>query len=357
MVVVPTIPTKISMTVSRFKAPLSFLLLVVVSTYLLFRAQTIHVQDSKNTPPDRGASSQHDVSRVHRSLQQEEDAFAPRTATALLGIFSSNDIQGQAQRQYYRNMFREMAENRVCSLGAWNDQCIWTYTFLVGKDTSNTRTAASEEKDLDVTELNCVDQEGLKKALAAIRFVSKTMQEKPSIDYYIKVGADTLLQMDKFFQFVESHLWPAPFHKGIFGGALRDKAMWDPKSHRETLGAMSSETQEMRLTPVSETDLPRIEGFWGNEYEGVHLYMSSQLYFMGPDLVQFILEEAPLSKERIGPGGYLEHLEGHDISAMIFHHPTPVQIVAVPKSQQFWKIRDTNVGSWQELVQRMQQRT
>jgi hypothetical protein len=153
------------------------------------------------------------------------------------------------------------------------------------------------------------------------------------IEYAMKLDADAILHLHDFFIFSHEHLPPAPYNVNIFSGALRDKAGW-PKD----------------LHPLE--DLNRFESFWGNEFEGVHLYLAGQCYLMSYDLCKFVAEEAPFSKTRIGKGGYIEGHEDHDVSAMVFHSPTPVHMITIGKSQRFWEHPVKGQPRWTRIEKR-----
>lgn len=154
------------------------------------------------------------------------------------------------------------------------------------------------------------------------------------IEYCIKVGSDTFLSMYRYFHFAQTELLPSPFHRGILGGIVRDKSYTD-----------RSTTQGYK-----DHDSPRLQSFWGNEFEGIHLYMSGELYILSCDLVEFVLKEVPFSRQRIAPGGYVTGEEGYDISSMVFHSPTPLHIITIGKSQRFWTHPVQSNADWELLV-------
>lgn len=149
-------------------------------------------------------------------------------------------------------------------------------------------------------------------------FATTVVEEFGNIDYVMKLDADAILHLHDFFLFAHEHLPPAPYNTNIFAGALRDKAGWAKDMH-------------------PPQDMARFESFWGNEFEGVHLYLAGQCYLMSYDLAKFVAEEAPFAKTRIAKGGYLEGHEDHDVSSMAFHSPTPVHMITIGKSQRFWE--------------------
>ena len=83
-------------------------------------------------------------------------------------------------------------------------------------------------------------------------YYASLMLEQYDMDYAMKFDADSILHLHDFLLFQDTHLPPAPYNTNVFCGALRDKAGWPPMPPKE---------------------MPRKESFWGNEFEGVHLYM------------------------------------------------------------------------------------
>jgi hypothetical protein len=165
-------------------------------------------------------------------------------------------------------------------------------------------------------------------------FASLILKEY-NLDYAMKLDGDSILHLHDYFLFAHNHLPPAPYATNVFAGALRDKAYWPPNEPQ---------------------DMPRLESFWGNEFAGVHLYLAGQLYILSLDLCQFVSAEAPFSRTRIGQGGYLESHEDHDISAMVFHSPTPVHMVTIGKSQRFWEHPVKGQPRWDRIRLREQAR-
>lgn len=183
-------------------------------------------------------------------------------------------------------------------------------------------------------------------------------RENLSIDYCMKVSPDSFLNMPQLLMFQSTELPPAPFNRGIFGGSLRDKSFWSPMDHqkhqinvqREGTSGTAPINQLPMTPPPPESILPRLESFWGNEFDGVHLYLAGYVYVLSRDLVEFCVGEIPYAKTRLGPGGYLEGQEDHDISSMAFHSPTPVQIIAISRDQRFWEAPILNEDRWDEVA-------
>ena len=84
-------------------------------------------------------------------------------------------------------------------------------------------------------------------------YFASLIMEEFGLDYAMKLDADSILHLHDFLLFAHTHLPPAPYNTNIFVGALRDKAGWP--------------------TYLEPKDINRKESFWGNEFEGVHLYL------------------------------------------------------------------------------------
>jgi len=179
--------------------------------------------------------------------------------------------------------------------------------------------------------------------------------ENPLIEYCMKISPDTFLSLEKYFAFSQTDLAPAPFHRGVIAGALRDKSYWmsdssDEQENEELKQGANKIKKKLEASPAK--DLPRLESFWGNEFEGIHLYMSGQLYILSHDLVDFILSEVSYSRSRVAPGGYVIGKEAHDISSMAFHSPTPLQVITIGTSQRFWEHPLKTDAHWKRLLEK-----
>jgi len=142
----------------------------------------------------------------------------------------------------------------------------------------------------------------------------------------MKMDGDSMLHLHDWFLFAHHHLPPRPFAQGIMGGALRHKAFWPE--------------------PLDPSDTIRLESYWKDQYDGIHLYLAGQCYFMSLDLCRAVAHEAPLAPLRMAPGGYLEGHEDHDVSSMVFRSRLsssssssthPIHLLTVGKSQRFWE--------------------
>ena len=148
--------------------------------------------------------------------------------------------------------------------------------------------------------------------------------EEYDLDYVVKCDADAMLHLHEFFQFAYKHLPPAPYNKHMYVGALRDKAYWP----RHT----------------TEAERIRFESYFGNNFEGVHLYVAGQIYIVSTDLAKFIGQEALTNK-----CSYCEGHEDHDISAMAFHSPEPVKLVVIGRSHRFWEHPVKGEPRWRRI--------
>lgn len=168
--------------------------------------------------------------------------------------------------------------------------------------------------------------------------ISKRFEKTESpIDYIVKFDSDSILKLYDFLEFAHTRLPPSPYNKNVFAGALRDKLPWYFKNSE--LGHPQS-------------DMNRYESHWGNEYDGVHLYLAGQCYLMSSDLAAYVAEEAPFSKVRVAKGGYIEGHEDHDIAAMVYHNPSPITLITIGKNQRFWEHPVKGAPRYNKIVKR-----
>lgn len=355
--------------------------------------------------------------RKDRRILREIEGSQGRLPRTLVGIFGSADAEGALERQRYRRLLEGVwgRDERVCSLSDFLEQqhqsqapppegphpssCLLVYTFVVGAATDSEapmelledhafdfeferplvldqidgRSANDEIHRKDVTRLNIRENTDQGKTQTFFYYVSKTLgagrpsqqlsqqpheePQQPLVDYCLKVRAsDTLLSIESFLEnFVSTgDLPPPPYAKGILGGVIRDKA-YDAAAAATPPPAAAAADQNKEKED-EEAYLPRLESFWGNEFEGVHLYVHGRLYLLSMDLVDWVLEENPRSKTRIAPGGYLEGREDHDISGMVFHSPTPVHMLIIADSQRFWEYPLITPSDWETALLRQEKR-
>mmetsp|Transcript_5757 Transcript_5757/g.14381 ORF Transcript_5757/g.14381 Transcript_5757/m.14381 type:complete len:398 (+) Transcript_5757:139-1332(+) len=291
-------------------------------------------------------------------VANEDDLRRLRNPRILFGIFSSDNIFDGTHRKWHRHLFNDIwKDQRVCSLDefrasdeiSFRQKCELVYTFVAGSSTDpDAPTERLEETDTadnpieypggmksplkedinwpDVTHLNIRENMNDGKSQTWFYFASKIakqFEKTPSpIDYVVKFDSDSMLKLHDFFEFAHTRLPPAPYNKNIFAGSLRNKGPWYFQG--SGLGH-------------PESELSRYESYWGNEYDGVHLYLAGQCYLMSIDLAAFVAEEAPFSKVRVAKGGYIEGHEDHDIAAMVYHNPSPITLITIGKSQRFWE--------------------
>ena len=152
----------------------------------------------------------------------------------------------------------------------------------------------------------------------------------------MKLDGDSILHLHGWFIFAHNHLPPRPWAKGMAGGALRHKAFWPP--------------------PPDPQDLIRLESYWEGQYDGVHLYLAGQCYFMTLDLCRVVATEASVAPTKIAPGGYLEGHEDHDVSSMMFQSSTPIHLLTIGKSQRFWEHPVKGQPRWERILKREEAR-
>jgi hypothetical protein len=73
---------------------------------------------------------------------------------------------------------------------------------------------------------------------------------------------------------------------------------------------------------------------------------------MSMNLAAFVASEAPFSRVRVAKGGYIEGHEDHDIAAMVYHSPLPINLITIGKSQRFWEHPVKGAPRYQKIVKR-----
>ncbi|KAL3910693.1 MAG: hypothetical protein SGILL_007594, partial [Bacillariaceae sp.] len=336
--------------------------------------ETVSIHDETHRQTSSQAVSQSGGTSITASSTDNATSFQQSTSNAnngrrsrtLMGIFSSDSYNDATYRSRHRKLLNEIWKDaRTCSVHEFllmenesqRQQCQLLYTFIIGgaqeedapterlEDTlTNPLTLSQIEKPMrsdvnndDVTLLNIRENMNDGKSQTFFYYASTIMEKYQNtatpIEYAMKLDADAILHLHDFFMFAHEHLPPSPWNVNIFTGALRDKAGWAKDMH-------------------PQADLARYESYWGNEFDGVHLYLAGQCYLMSYDLCKFVAEEAPFSKTRIGKGGYLEGHEDHDVSAMVYHSPTPIHMITIGKSQRFWEHPVKGQPRWVRIEKR-----
>lgn len=156
------------------------------------------------------------------------------------------------------------------------------------------------------------------------------------IDYVSKADTDSLLHLDKYFEFAKDNLPPPPYNRNILAGTVADKWWWTPD-----LESIQNRKRELYYTRKYGKDL--------------HLYVQGQWYLMSLDLAETVTKEAPVS------GPYLEHHEDHDVSSMAFRASRPIHLIIIALEERHWQHRvKIKLGSnwrriWDTEMERIQE--
>ena len=284
-------------------------------------------------------------------------ASQPSRPRVLIGIFSADFPTEQRCRHRQRRLLRTYPH--VCSLDKYMSKhpadCHLVYTFVLGgnpdapstellDDTSRPwvlpSTAADNPrqytgKDIlapDVTLLNIRENMNDGKSQTWFAYAAKIAEEH-SIDYIVKQDTDTILYLDKFFDFVDTMLPPAPYNRNIMAGSVVDKFWW---------GA----DKVNRRAPAEKWAIQRYGGL-------LHLYVEGQWYLMSPSLANTVQQQALLGPDETSK--YFAGHEDHDVSAMAFHSERPINLIIISMQQRHWlhnvKISLGN-GRWNRLWER-----
>jgi Galactosyltransferase len=272
----------------------------------------------------------------------------------LWGILSADFYNDQVYRKRHRNLFKLWNDPRVCSLPDFKKksmaeryECELIYTFVLGANPKAPPELVDHSrpfevarpilgalgKDMnepDMTLLNIRENMNEGKSQTWMLYGAQ-IAEQYDLDYVAKCDADSMLHLHEFFHFAYKNMPPAPYNSMMYVGALRDKAYW-PKH-------------------ATEAERIRFESYFGNNYDGVHLYVAGQVYICATDLAKFIGQEALENK-----CSYCEGHEDHDISAIAFHAPEPVKLVVVGRSHRFWEHPVKGEPRWKRIWAREQAR-
>jgi Galactosyltransferase len=124
-------------------------------------------------------------------------------------------------------------------------------------------------------------------------YYAGTIVDKYGLEYVMKIDTDSLLYLDRYFNFAESSLPPAPYNTRILAGAPVDKSWWNmEKDHSK-----------------------KSEPYFNKHYSSMHLYAAGQMYIMSHDLVNGVAHVAANDEDMIK---YTEGHEDHDVSTMAF---------------------------------------
>ena len=173
-----------------------------------------------------------------------------RRSRVLVGIFSADFPNEEPCRQRQRGLLQLYPH--VCSLDKYLSEhpadCHLVYTFVLGGNPDAPSTELLDDSSRpwllpnttadnprlyngtdilspDVTLLNI--QENMNDGKSQTWFsYAATLVEEHSIDYIAKQDTDTILYLDKFFDFVDIMLPPAPYNYNILAGTVVDKHWW-----------------------------------------------------------------------------------------------------------------------------------
>jgi len=192
-----------------------------------------------------------------------------------------------------------------------------------------TKPVPGQTRDLnyrDMTLLNIRENMNEGKSQTWMKYGAEIAKEY-DLDYVAKCDADSLLHLHEFFAWAYKSLPPAPYNNNVYVGALRDKAFWEKHKNPE--------------------DQARYEGYFGKNFEGIHLYVAGQFYMMSTDLARFVGQEALANK-----CSYCEGHEDHDISSMAFHSPNPINLMVISRPQRFWEHPVKGGQRWKRILAR-----
>jgi hypothetical protein len=161
------------------------------------------------------------------------------------------------------------------------------------------------------------------------------------LEYVAKIDTDSLPYLDKYFDFADTSLPPAPYNTRILAGTIVDKAWWPKKTDKEN---------NIK------------EAYFNKRYSTLHLYAAGQMYIMSQDLAQGVAEVCATSNET---KVFSEGHEDHDVSTFAFmalkdSMDYPIKLIIIALDNPWWK-HETKLRygvrrwrkSWDEEIIRM----
>jgi hypothetical protein len=169
-----------------------------------------------------------------------------------------------------------------------------------------------DDVESDVTLLNIRENMNEGKSQTWFSY-AETLATSHGIHYLVKTDTDTVIFLDKYFDFVDQHLYPAPYNRYILAGYFVDKWWW------------GTNLDEMPMNAFLKKKYGR----------AFHVYAAGQWYLMSPDLARMVREEASVVNQK-----ELAAVEDHDISYMIFRRCNrPLHLVVIALKEQHWQHR------------------
>lgn len=282
--------------------------------------------------------------------EQTKELKHSRRLRILFGILSADIGYGRIYRKRHRDLFQLWNDPRVCPMDEFKkkspqerEQCELVYVFVMGGNPEAPPSLLDDSRPFEVTMFNknkSGDVDEPNTILLNIRenmndgksptwmYYGSKLARKYDLDYVVKCDEDSILHLHEFFRFAYKHLPPAPYNTNVFVGAPRDKAFW-PQLHNDT------------------AEREQYEAYFGNVYEGVHLYLAGQLYIMSADLAYFTGIEARRSN-----CSYCEGFEDHDVSALAFHSPDPLKLMLIGRPHRFWEHPVKSGPRWKRIWDR-----
>lgn len=297
-----------------------------------------HASDQADGTDDDGAVTGPKASSPldqKSALRVVSAATPPSRPRVLIGIFSADFPTEQRCRHRQRKLLR--THPHACSLDKYiadrPEACQLVYTFVVGGNPDAPTTElvdgsrpwvlshnddnphTYQGKDLresDVSLLNIRENMNDGKSQTWFAYAAQLAKEH-GFDYIVKQDTDTILYLDRYFEFVDNMLPPAPYNRNILAGSIVDKFWW-------------GSDKVNRQAPAERWAIRKYGGL-------LHLYAEGQWYLMSPDLAETVRQQALLGEETIH---YFAGHEDHDVSAMAFHSDRPINLIIVSMQQRHW---------------------
>jgi len=296
-------------------------------------------------------------------IPENEEPSTSTGAKVLIGIFTTHRRYAEyAGRKEIRELFR--SHPHVCDLETakrnhivgMDASCKLVYAFVFGgsKDPNAptsildattdriqivqmVRPDTSDENSYgDMVYLDIRENMNEGKSFTWLNYASNHLSGQLGADYVGKMDTDTLLYLDRFFEFSSKTMPPSPYNRNTLIGHFLEK--------RTTWG------HDMK---PKESDIER-------RWENVRVYAAGEFYIMSTDLAKSTVRKHAMNPTDI----HMEGIEDHDVSTSAFlsveeSDLDSVKLVMMPKAHNVWLHplkRKHGVKRWEELWRNEQER-
>lgn len=305
-----------------------------------FAANEQHAFNEAEVTNHKEQTSSNPDSFNDKNNNDQEVTNGREEARVVMGIFSVDETPLE---ETFRNEFRKLFVSHpyVCTLekameDPLNRSCKFIYAFVIGgnKDPHAPTEILDHQEEIilpekpkynevehgDMIFLNIRENMNDGKSFTWLNYASNYLSGPLGLDYIGKMDIDTMLLLDRYFEFSNKFMSPIPYNRNTLIGNFVAKQHW---------GKKYDEAKEIHFI---------------KHWTWVHIYAAGEMYILSTDLakstVQFI-EMNPVMKDIGNARNYLAGHEDHDVSTFAFisanESKDPMTLVMIPRDQKWWR--------------------